>query len=123
MMLLLATAEFPALTALVLPFSLPVRALVGAMWIAVPAFFMGFPFPRALALTRRREEIPWALAMNGFGSVIGSLGATLVAVHFGFTVLALAGAGLYLLVAILMPTFKSERLVGAMTAAGANKAA
>jgi len=100
-LLLLALAEFPALTALSYSRSLPVRALVGGLWIAVPAFFMGFPFPHALAHLKRREEIPWALALNGFGSVLGGLGATLVAVHFGLTALALAAVGLYALVAAL----------------------
>ena len=36
-----------------------------------------------------------------FGSVLGGLGATLVAVHFGLTALALAAVGLYALVAAL----------------------
>jgi len=101
-LLLLALAEFPALTSLAFPHSLPLRSLVGAFWIGVPAFFMGFPFPHALAQLQRREEIPWALALNGFGSVLGSLAATLVAVHFGLTTLALTGVGLYLIVTALL---------------------
>jgi hypothetical protein len=101
-LVVLSQVEFPALTSLVFGHSLPVRALVAGIWVVLPAFFMGFPFPFALGQLPRREEIPWALAMNGFGSVLGSLGATLVAVHFGLTALALAGAGLYALVAGLM---------------------
>ena len=65
---------------------------------------MGFPFPHALAQLQRREEIPWALAFNGFGSVLGSLAATLVAVHFGLTTLALTGIVLYLIVTALLPS-------------------
>ena len=103
-LLLLALAEFPALTSLAFPHSLPVRSLLGAFWIGVPAFFMGFPFPHALAQLQRREEIPWALAFNGFGSVLGSLAATLVAVHFGLTTLALTGIVLYLIVTALLPS-------------------
>ena len=105
-LLLLSLAEFPALSSLVFPHSLPVRSLVGAFWIAAPAFFMGFPFPHTLARLHRREEIPWALALNGFGSVLGSLGATLVAVHFGLTALAIAGTALYVMVGILLPAGK-----------------
>jgi len=116
-MLLLSAAEFPVLTLLVFPHSLPGRALFAAVWLAVPAFFMGFPFPRALAQLQRPEEVPWALALNGFGSVLGSLGATLVAVHFGLTVLVLSGAGLYLLVAALMPAGASAPMVEAAPAA------
>ncbi len=102
MALLLSLAEFSPLKFLFFSSRLPVRIIVAALWIAVPAFFMGFPFPFALGELRRREEVPWALALNGFGSVLGSLGATLVAVHFGLTALALVAAGLYTLVAILM---------------------
>jgi predicted MFS family arabinose efflux permease len=86
------------------------------VWIAVPAFFMGFPFPYALGQLRRKDEIPWALALNGFGSVLGSLGATLVAVHFGLTSLALAGVGLYVVVAVLLLASKSEVIVPATAA-------
>ncbi|HKS36474.1 MAG TPA: hypothetical protein VJW76_04740 [Verrucomicrobiae bacterium] len=100
-LLLLSWLEFPALTSLILPQSLPIRVVIASVWIAVPAFFMGFPFPFALGQLRRHEEIPWALALNGLGSVLGSLGATLVAVHCGLTALALAGAGSYVLVGVL----------------------
>jgi predicted MFS family arabinose efflux permease len=75
---------------------------VATVWIGLPAFFMGFPFPVALGQLERRHQIPWALALNGLGSVLGSLGATLVAVHFGLRTLALTGIGLYALAALLM---------------------
>ena len=101
-MLLLSLMEFPLLSSLTFPHSLAYRVIVTAWWISVPAFFLGYPFPHALGQLQRPEEIPWALALNGFGSVLGSLGATLVAVEFGLTALALLGVGLYLLVAILL---------------------
>ncbi|HEX8679792.1 MAG TPA: hypothetical protein VF683_07520, partial [Chthoniobacterales bacterium] len=77
------------------------RALAGVIWLAIPAFFMGFPFPNALARLTRDAEVPWALALNGFGSVVGSLLATLVAVHFGFVALSLLAVALYAMVALL----------------------
>ncbi len=100
--LVLAAASFRILQEAVYPEPLAVRFLVGGLWIALPAFLMGFPFPFALGRLRRQAEIPWALALNGFGSVLGSLGATLVAVHFGLSILALAAIAAYAAVAVIL---------------------
>ena len=96
-----AIALMPLLLHLLYPHETPVRVLAGALWLALPAFFMGFPFPNALASLTSDAGIPWALALNGFGSVVGSLLATLVAVHFGLLALGLAAIGFYALVALL----------------------
>jgi hypothetical protein len=84
------------------------RALLAVTWVAGPAFFMGFPFPYALARLTEETEVPWALALNGFGSVLGSLLATLIAAHFGFFVLGAIAVAFYLLVAILCRGWRSE---------------
>ena len=105
--LLMAVALFSSLSALVFPHNNLWRSIAGVLWIGVPAFFMGFPFPVALERLARREVIPWALALNGLGSVLGSLLATLVAVHFGLTALAVVGAGLYGVVGCLLPKAKA----------------
>jgi hypothetical protein len=81
--------------------SIWVRAAIAIGWVTAPAFFMGFPFPYALARLSRESEVPWALALNGFGSVLGSLVATLVAVHFGFIALGIAALGFYIVVVLL----------------------
>ena len=99
--LLIAIVIFPALLRLFYAQETSMRAAIAGLWIATPAFFMGFPFPNALARLAKETEIPWALALNGFGSVLGSLLATLVAVHFGLLALALAAVGLYVAVALL----------------------
>lgn len=65
--------------------------------IAPLAFAMGMPFPlglRRLALSDA-AAIPWAWAINGTASVLSSMLATLVAVHFGFTALVVLAAALY----------------------------
>ena len=77
------------------------RVLLAVAWVAAPAFFMGFPFPYALSRLTRETEVPWALALNGFGSVVGSLLAILIAAHFGFLVLGVTAITFYLLVALL----------------------
>jgi len=99
--LALTALLFPLLLQLFYPHSTWVRGVVAVIWVALPAFFMGFPFPYSLARLAGENEVPWAMAMNGFGSVLGSLGATLVAVHFGFFALSLSALGLYLVVWLL----------------------
>jgi hypothetical protein len=99
--ILLAIALFPLLMSVVFPLPTWVRVITAVIWLAVPAFFMGFPFPYSLSRLSKQSDVPWALALNGFGSVIGALVATLVAVHFGLLVLALAAVVAYALVALL----------------------
>ena len=94
----LAAVAFPILLRLFYSQPTSVRGTIAVAWVALPAFFMGFPFPYALGRLVRQNEVPWALGLNGFGSVVGSLAATLVAVHFGFFALVLSALCLYLLV-------------------------
>ncbi len=102
--LLVAAILFPLLLRWFYPQPTGVRVAVAILWLALPAFFMGFPFPYSLNQLGRQTDIPWALALNGFGSVLGSLLATLVAVHFGLVVLAGAAIALYAVVALLTIT-------------------
>jgi hypothetical protein len=106
--LLVSIFAFPALLHFLYAQSIALRAIVASAWLILPAFFMGFPFPTALARLERQAEVPWALALNGFGSVVGSLLATLLAVHFGFLALALAAVALYALVALLSAPLASR---------------
>ena len=65
--------------------------------VAPLAFAMGMPFPlglRRLALADP-AAIPWAWGINGTASVLSSMLATLVAVHFGFSALVALAAALY----------------------------
>ena len=112
--LLIALFLFPVLLDVFYPHTASVRLIIGVLWLAVPAFFMGFPFPNALARLRSETDVPWALALNGFGSVIGSLLATLVAVHFGLRMLALSAIALYALIAFLSRG-NSTRLLGSQS--------
>ena len=99
--LVLAVALFPLLLRVFYPHAIGVRVAVAILWLALPAFFMGFPFPFSLSRLSRQTDIPWALALNGFGSVLGSLLATLVAVHFGLLAVATVAIALYAIVALL----------------------
>ncbi len=92
-----------ALVALVIARVLPGIALglpdlakiaISVALVAPLAFVMGMPFP--IALRRLSEvDIPWAWGINSTASVLSSMIATLVAVHFGFSVLVALAAALY----------------------------
>jgi len=92
-----------ALLDLVADWPMPARfiaAAVGATALAVP---LGLALPtgiRALAETPR--AIPWAWASNGFASVLGSVGAVLIAMHWGLSALGLLASGCYALAALVL---------------------
>lgn len=77
------------------------KVAVALALLAPLAFAMGMPFPLGLERTGRREPawVPWAWAVNGCASVVSAVAATLAAVHFGFSAVVLAAAGLYALAA------------------------
>jgi hypothetical protein len=85
------------LTPLLLPLPTLARILVTALLIAPVGFLMGMPFPRGIAALRDSSDVvPWAWAANGSASVISAVLAAMLALSFGFTVVLVIGAGLYL---------------------------
>ena len=100
-----------ALVALVIARVLPNLALalpdatkiaISVAVVAPLAFVMGMPFPLGLRRLASADAaaIPWAWGINGTASVLSSMLATLVAVHFGFSVLVAFAAALYVLAAL-----------------------
>jgi hypothetical protein len=82
---------------------------------------MGMPFPLALSRQAGRvaDLVPWAWGLNGCGSVISSMVATLLAIHFGFGAVIMVAPTLYLLVAVSFPgAGKGERLAQGWSTAG-----
>ncbi len=73
------------------------RYLLSIVLIAPLGFFMGMPFPMALAKISQTAPvlIPWAWGINGCASVISAILATLIAMQFGFTVLIFLAVALY----------------------------
>ncbi|HYX51823.1 MAG TPA: hypothetical protein VE783_00105 [Candidatus Limnocylindrales bacterium] len=72
--------------------------------VLVPlGLLMGMPFPTGLKLV---DTVEWAWALNAAASVLGSVMAMIIAIHFGLAVtLACAGAG-YLLAAACSTIWK-----------------
>jgi hypothetical protein len=85
----------------------PVRWALAAALILPLAFALGLGFPAGMALLGRTssEILPWAWGVNGAASVLGSLGAVLVAMAFGYTATLSAGAALYLGAAATLAAF------------------
>ncbi|MEW5756175.1 MAG: SAM-dependent methyltransferase [Pseudomonadota bacterium] len=75
------------------------KVLLTIVLIAPLAFCMGMPFPLGLAHLGRTQPalLPWVWGVNGCASVLSAVLAMLLAVHFGFAVVVLAGLLLYLL--------------------------
>jgi hypothetical protein len=67
------------------------KFLISLVIIALPAFFMGMPFPVGLKLCSQNDEstIPWAWGINGCVSVISASLASLLAVELGFNAVIL----------------------------------
>jgi hypothetical protein len=83
---------------------------LSVLLIAPLACAMGMLFP--LGLSRLAEQtpdlVPWAWALNGFASVVGAVLATLLAIHWGFTVVVIAAVVLYLTAAACFPGERSD---------------
>ena len=113
-MALIAVVAFIVLNVLVLPSLLSaavglafiLKLLISAAVLVPLGFFMGMPFPTGLKLLAANggSTVEWAWALNAAASVLGSVAAMIIAIHFGLTV-TLACAGLaYLCAAALSRT-------------------
>jgi spermidine synthase len=73
--------------------------------IAPLAFFMGMPFPLALARLKASAPhlVPWAWGINGCASVLSAILATMLAMTFGTRMVVLTAAALYVLAGLTLP--------------------
>jgi hypothetical protein len=85
-----------------LPFT--IKLLVSAMVLTPLGFLMGMPFPTGLRLVKTVE---WAWALNAAASVLGSVMAMIIAIHYGLTVTLICAAVAYLLAALCSRTWKA----------------
>jgi hypothetical protein len=77
---------------------LPVRLIVASAMIAPAAFFMGMPFPSALARLEQwhRPSVRWAWSLNAAASVMGSALAIFLALYLGLRDTLITGGVFYL---------------------------
>jgi hypothetical protein len=64
-----------------------VKLMISATILVPLGFLMGMPFPTGLKLLARTGNgtVEWAWAMNAAASVLGSVAAMVIAIHFGLT--------------------------------------
>jgi SAM-dependent methyltransferase len=100
---------YPFLTNL-LGWPLGARMIV-ALVVMSPLGAMGMPFPLVVHhLGQTHEELlPWAWAVNGCASVVAGPLATLVALGAGLPAVLLASSTCYLLTAMIVWTWKTDR--------------
>src|SRR6476469_2954727 len=80
-----------------------IKLLVSGVVLAPLGFLMGMPFPTGLRLVKTVE---WAWALNAAASVLGSVMAMIIAIHFGLTITLLCAAAAYLLAGLCSRTWK-----------------
>jgi MFS family permease len=85
-----------------LQYSLLVRIFITLGLIFPLGFLMGMPFPLGIRLVSSIDQgkgkrlIPWLWATNNFCSIIASVSAVIIAIFFGFKVVAYLAAFIYL---------------------------
>ena len=84
--------------------ALPLRIMIGILVISPVAFLIGMPFPLGLAIVGRLSPgwVPWAWAINSFTTVLGTLLAGHLSMHFGFQRVFILAAFLYLLARLVV---------------------
>lgn len=86
------------------------RVVATLVYLAVPAFVLGLPFPLALrAFDANAETIARANVLNGVGSALAGPLAMLIALQFGLTDTIVAGAVCYALAAWILVRVQSAR--------------
>lgn len=94
--LVTATVQTVVVAGVGLP--LAVKAMETVLLIAPLGFAMGLPFPTGLRLLEARHApaVRWAWSLNAAASVLGSVGALVLALYLGLAQTMLIGGGLYL---------------------------
>jgi hypothetical protein len=87
----------PRLFDLFLGYAFGMRVVVATLALAPLGFLLGVPFPRGIGWLEQRAGglIPWAWGVNGAASVVASVGAALLALSLGFSLVLIAGAICY----------------------------
>jgi hypothetical protein len=77
---------------------LGVKFAISALLIAPAGFLMGIPFPTGLRRLegRHKASVRWAWSLNAAASVLGSVGAIVLAIYLGLRLTLLIGGALYL---------------------------
>ncbi len=94
-----------------LRFSLIVRCLCVTALLLPLGFCLGVPFPTGVRLLSHvsPQDVPWMWGVNGVMSVVGSLLAAIGAKLLGFKMVMFCGAGVYVLVLVIVAGLGQKR--------------
>lgn len=105
----------PKVLSVTLGLALPLRVGVSILLVTPLGVLLGVPFPMGLRIVSKEAAplVPWAWAINAFFTVIGSVGALILAMILGFTVVLIGAAACYGLawVAIRISALRAVPLV------------
>ena len=94
----------PSITTAALHLDIRLRCALTMALLVPLGFCLGIPFPTGIRTigSKSGDLVPWMWGVNGLTSVIGSVGAMVMAKLIGFSSVLLLGSGLYALVAIIL---------------------
>lgn len=98
-LILLDVLLLPWLLASAVGLNFVVKLFLSAIVLVPLGFLMGMPFPTGLKLLTQsgNATVEWAWAMNAAASVLGSVAAMVVAIHFGLTITLACAALAYVM--------------------------
>ncbi|MFI5307320.1 MAG: spermidine synthase [Polyangiales bacterium] len=96
-MLCLGALVLPSVTEATWNAGLPLRAACTIGFVAPTGFALGLPFVSGLAWLRQRypASVPWCIGINGFSSVIATVGVIPLSMAYGYSSVLWAGVALY----------------------------
>jgi spermidine synthase len=96
---------FPKIVTACIGLPLLLRALITALSLAPTAFLLGVPFAYGIRLLVKMNPslIPWAWAVNGGFSVVGSVLTVVVSMNLGFTAVLIGALGAYAVAFAALP--------------------
>jgi len=85
--------------------TLPVRVGLTLLMLAPMGILLGIPFPTGIKTVSMESPafIPWAWGVNGFFTVIGSVGAVILGMMLGFKIVILLATAFYAIAIFLIP--------------------
>jgi hypothetical protein len=123
----LYTGVLPALLSSLIGLTFLAKLVVSGVILVPLGFAMGMPFPTGLRrfaqtsapelpaaefgepATTEGNAVEWAWAMNAASSVLGSVLAMVIAIHFGLNITLACGGAAYALALALLPTLAPRR--------------
>ena len=88
-----------------------VRVIASVIAIAPIGLVMGMPFPLGIRISGNYEPrlVPWLWAMNGHATVVGAVGAVMLAISFGFRAVTLLALLSYLVAGLSLRRWANAR--------------